>query len=587
MAEMLSPGVYVSEIDYSEYVSESSTCIIGMVGGARRGPIGVPTLVTTQAQMVSLFGKPIEGDYGVYSALAALTKASQLYYTRVVRGGIKASAGVLGTNKVLYKAKESGDTYNGLQISQSALSDEVFKVIVKSTKGEELESFDNLSLSGTSSNYVESIINGNSNYITASVQYSGTIKEMDFTLEGGSGSGSYARAGVEGKDKLTFRSKYYDSDLNGCTVVISEVDNYGYFDITVKNSDELIESWASVCLDTDSDRYIETIINSGSSRIVVTVNDDESITLEENSMSFSGGDDGVDGISVEDIIGEETSTGIYAVSNPETIDIDILTVPGWSDSKVVAAGISVCEDRGDCLYIVDPPFGLSAQDIIAWSNGTGSYVHTGFDSSYAALYWPWVKVSDSYTKKNVWLPPSGYVAAQYAYNDEVGHPWTAPAGLDRGTMSKPIGLELNPTKGERDAVYGNRNVVNPIVNFLSSGITIWGQKTMQRKPSSLDRVNVRRLMNYLKKTIELSTRYYVFEQNVESTWERWTTMVDPILSDIRTQGGIYDYKIEIQPTDNEVENNQMPASVSIKPTKTAEFIPLTFNIMPYTATFDE
>jgi phage tail sheath protein FI len=94
-------------------------------------------------------------------------------------------------------------------------------------------------------------------------------------------------------------------------------------------------------------------------------------------------------------------------------------------------------------------------------------------------------------------------------------------------------------------------------------------------------------MNYLKKTIELSTRYYVFEQNVESTWERWTTMVDPILSDIRTQGGIYDYKIEIQPTDNEVENNQMPASVSIKPTKTAEFIPLTFNIMPYTATFDE
>jgi hypothetical protein len=587
MAEMLSPGVYVSEIDYSEYVSESSTCIIGMVGGARRGPIGVPTLVTTQAQMVSLFGKPIEGDYGVYSALAALTKASQLYYTRVVRGGIKASAGVLGTNKVLYKAKESGDTYNGLQISQSALSDEVFKVIVKSTKGEELESFDNLSLSGTSSNYVESIINGNSNYITASVQYSGTVKEVDFTLEGGSGSGSYARAGVEGKDKLTFRSKYYDSDLNGCTVVISEVDNYGYFDITVKNSDELIESWASVCLDTDSDRYIETIINSGSSRIVVTVNDDESITLEENSMSFSGGDDGVDGISVEDIIGEETSTGIYAVSNPETIDIDILTVPGWSDSKVVAAGISVCEDRGDCLYIVDPPFGLSAQDIIAWSNGTGSYVHTGFDSSYAALYWPWVKVSDSYTKKNVWLPPSGYVAAQYAYNDEVGHPWTAPAGLDRGTMSKPIGLELNPTKGERDAVYGNRNVVNPIVNFLSSGITIWGQKTMQRKPSSLDRVNVRRLMNYLKKTIELSTRYYVFEQNVESTWERWTTMVDPILSDIRTQGGIYDYKIEIQPTDNEVENNQMPASVSIKPTKTAEFIPLTFNIMPYTATFDE
>ena len=154
-------------------------------------------------------------------------------------------------------------------------------------------------------------------------------------------------------------------------------------------------------------------------------------------------------------------------------------------------------------------------------------------------------------------------------------------------MSKPIGLELNPTKGERDAVYGNRNVVNPLTNFLSNGITIWGQKTMQRKPSSLDRVNVRRLMNYLKKTIGLSTRYFVFEQNIESTWERWRTMVEPILSDIRTQGGLYDYKIEVEPTADDIENSRMPVSVSIKPTKTAEFIPLTFNIMPYAASFDE
>ena len=247
MAEMLSPGVYVNEVDYSEYVSAASTCIIGMVGGARRGPVGVPTLLTTQAQAVSIFGKPVEGDYGIYSALAALTKASQVYYTRVVRGGIRASAGVLGTHKVLYRAKEYGESYNGIQVVQSALSDNAFSVRVLSKEGEELESFDNLELNGVSSKFVEAIINGNSNYILASVQYSGTIKEQTFTLAGGSGSGTYARAGEEGVDKLTFRSKYYDSDLNGCTVVISEADNYGYFDVTIKNGEDLVESWSSVC----------------------------------------------------------------------------------------------------------------------------------------------------------------------------------------------------------------------------------------------------------------------------------------------------------------------------------------------------
>ena len=584
---MLSPGVYTTEVDYSEYVSDASTCIIGMVGGARRGPVGVPTLITNQAQMVNIFGKPVEGEYGVYSALAALTKASQLYYTRVVRGGIRASAGILGTHKVLYKAKNQGEFYNGYQIEQTAEDGGVFSIKVKDPEGVELESFDNLSVSGVSDSFIESVVNGVSDYITAHVQYSGSIKEQVFTLEGGSGSGTYARAGVEGTDKITFRSKYFDSDLNGCFAVISEADAYGYFDITIKDADGLIESWESVTLDTESDRYVESIINSGSSRIVCTVNNDEGIPFEEDTLSFSGGDNGISGISIDDIIGEETGTGLYAFSNAETVDIDVLTAPGQTDAKVVNAGITICENRADCIFIADTPFGLSAQEVVAWSNGTGSYIHKGFDSSYGAMYWPWVKVADSYSKKNIWLPPSGYVAAQYAYNDEVANPWNAPAGLERGVISKPIGIEFSPTKGERDAVYGNRNIVNPIANFLSNGLVIWGQKTMQRKPSSLDRVNVRRLMNYLKKTIGNATRYFVFEQNTESTWERWKNMVEPTLTSIRDNGGIYEYKIEVDPTEADVENSRMPVSVSIKPTKTAEFIPLTFNIMPYSASFDE
>ena len=123
--------------------------------------------------------------------------------------------------------------------------------------------------------------------------------------------------------------------------------------------------------------------------------------------------------------------------------------------------------------------------------------------------------------------------------------------------------------------------------FISNGIVIWGQKTMQRLPSALDRVNVRRLMNYLKRNIGIATRNFVFEQNVDATWERWKNTVEPILDNARANSGIYDYKIVLEATASDIENNRMPISIYVKPTKAAEFIALTFNIMQYSASFDD
>ena len=145
---------------------------------------------------------------------------------------------------------------------------------------------------------------------------------------------------------------------------------------------------------------------------------------------------------------------------------------------------------------------------------------------------------------------------------------------------------MSPTQGERDAIYGNRNVINPIVNFISNGIVIWGQKTTQRTPSALDRVNVRRLMCYLKRNISNVTRNFVFEQNIAATWERWKTTVEPILINAKNNGGLYEYKIVTEATAADIENNRMPIVIYVKPVKAAEFISLTFNIMPYSASFD-
>lgn len=604
----MSPGVYTREVDYSNYVSDTSTCVIGIVGAATRGPVGIPTLITTQAQMIDVFGEPVEGEFGVYSALQVLTQCNQVYYTRVVRAGVRASAGTLGVDKLLFESKDYGPDLNGYRIILTApdASTGEFNVTLKGSTGDSaIEEFGPVVLTSSSPNYIETIINGQSNYIRVKVQYSGSVSAKTLTLGGteetrGKGSGSYATAGKDGSGAdataLYFRSKYYDSDLNGCNAVISAPDQFGYFDVTISDGADLVESWTSLSTDPTSNRYVENIINSGSDRIIVTVNKSKIpaggsvVEVTEETLTFSGGDNAIVGITTTDIIGESTGSGLYAYSNPEVISIDVLIAPGWSDISVIRAGLSLCEKRADCIFIADCPFGMSAQEMIAWSNGVDPYQQTGFngfDSSYGALYWPWLRVSDSYTKRDIWLPPSGFVAAQYAYTDEVSFPWNAPAGLNRGKITTALGVEISPTQGERDAVYGNRNIVNPIVNFISNGIVIWGQKTMQRLPSALDRVNVRRLMNYLKRNIGIATRNFVFEQNVESTWERWKNTVEPILDNARANSGIYDYKIVMEATASDIENSRMPISIYVKPTKAAEFISLTFNIMQYSASFDD
>lgn len=596
MASNLSPGVYTTELDYSEYTRDTSTCVIGIVGGARRGPVGVPTLVTDTDSMVKTFGKPSEGEYGVYSALIALNNASQVYYTRVVRNGTKASAGTVDTDKVLYSAKNIGEEFNGIKIIQTELDSgkSTFTVTVKDTQDKVLETFADLDLTPSSEHYVETVINTTSNYIRASVQYKGNITAKTFTLgdtlgNKGTNSGSYAHAGKEDTDKILLRSKYYDSDINSCSAIISAQDNFGYFTINIVDTDgNVLESWPSLSMDYKSSRYVETIINKGSDRITCTVNTKEGVDFKEGTLIFSGGDDGIEGITTDDIIGETRGNGLYAFSNPETVSIDVLMAPGWSDMSVISAGIAIAEKRSDCIYIADPPFGMRPQGIIDWSNGSGAYTdHKGLDSSYGALYWPWLKVSDSYTKKDIWMPPSGFVAGQYAYNDNIAHPWYAPAGLTRGKITKAIGVEMSPTQGERDALYGNRNVVNPIVNFISNGIVIWGQKTLQRNPTALDRVNVRRLMCYLERITSNVLRNYVFEQNVDSTWERLMTALTPLYDNVKANGGLYDYKIVMVDDAQDVENNRKNIRVYVKPTKTAEYLDLTFMVEPYSASFDK
>jgi len=275
---------------------------------------------------------------------------------------------------------------------------------------------------------------------------------------------------------------------------------------------------------------------------------------------------------------------ISAVSNPDEFDINMLVIPGVDatlHSSVVTYAKNMCEDRGDTFYIMD-----LASKGNGISNVTGTA--TSYDTNYGAVYYPWVRILDTSTGKLIWVPPSVVMAGVIAFTDKVSHEWFAPAGLLRGGLSDVIEAETRLTHDERDELYENR--VNPIATFPGQGVVVWGQKTLQGKPSALDRVNVRRLLIKLKKFIASSTKFLVFEQNTAATRNRFLNIVNPFLEQVQQNSGLSAFKVVMDETNNTpdlIDRNILFGQIYIQPTRTAEFIILDFNIMPTGATFPE
>jgi hypothetical protein len=277
------------------------------------------------------------------------------------------------------------------------------------------------------------------------------------------------------------------------------------------------------------------------------------------------------------------STGIYSFANPEVFDITLLATPGFSSGPVIAQSLAMCEGRGDCLYIVDPPFGLRPQQVVDWHNGMlFSDLRAALNSSYGALYWSWVEIFDQFNGGTIFVPPSGHVAAVYARTARETELWFAPAGLNRGRLLTALDLEFNPTQGERDLLYGFNNAVNPLVNFPQDGITVFGQRTLQRKDSALDRVNVRMLLIALKKALIPLLRNFLFEPNDRVLWRQVQNSIEPTLDDIRARRGLTAYQVIVDERNNTPirrDRNELWVSVLIKPTRAVEFIVLNLVIL--------
>jgi len=279
----------------------------------------------------------------------------------------------------------------------------------------------------------------------------------------------------------------------------------------------------------------------------------------------------------------EYKRALNQLSNADAVDFNLLVIPGVIyklHSYIAQSAIDLCEARGDAFYIMD------LDELTATIDSVTTQAEL-LDTNYAAGYYPWVRVLDDQTGTFVWAPPSVVLPEVYKYSDNVGAEWFAPAGLNRGGIPGAVGVKTRLTQTQRDVLYENK--VNPIAQFPGQGICVWGQKTLQRRASALDRVNVRRLLITVKKYIASSARFLVFEQNTEATRNRFLNIVNPYLAGIQQRSGLTTFKVVMDETNNTpdlIDRNILVGSIYLQPTRTAEFIKLDFNILPTGATFD-
>jgi phage tail sheath protein FI len=273
---------------------------------------------------------------------------------------------------------------------------------------------------------------------------------------------------------------------------------------------------------------------------------------------------------------------VNLLSNKDDYQFNILSTPGLLNehhTSTISTIISNTITRGDNLYVVDMvDYDGVLTDVVTQASSR--------NTSYAATYWPWVRILDPATGKQVFVPASTLLPGVYAYNDKVSAPWFAPAGINRGGLSMVLSAKQKLSQGDKDTLYENN--INPLATLPKTGVCVFGQKTLQKGASALDRINVRRLMIELKSHISQIADTLVFEQNTTTTRNNFLTRVNPYLEAIQQKQGLYAFRVVMDESNNTpdvIDRNQLVGQIYVQPTRTAEFIALDFILEPTGASF--
>jgi len=581
MAEtIISPGVFTRENDISFIQPAPVEAGAAIIGPAVKGPVNIPTLVTSYNEYVRKFGTTFQSGSNSYEYLTSLAVknyfqqgGNSALVSRVVSGSFtratstKITGSAVPTAPFALETLGKGTIYNnstGLEDSGAENSDnslisgssdnirwEVSNVndaqgtfTLSVRQGNDnlknkviLETFNNLSLDPNSGNYIEKIIGTQYQQLTTDSDGSKYIRTF----------GEYVN-----------RSNY----IRVSAVNIQTINYLSTDGITVNTDTDSISYSGSLPIGQSGSFYdADGGINPGAN-FFGNIN-------STNTQGLNPSTDYADVITV--------------LENTEDYVFNIISAPGLvyeltNHGTQIDSIISLAETRGDCIAVVDL---VEHGDTVGGATAQAS----NLNSSYAASYWPWLQMQSA-TGKNEWVPASVVIPGVYAFTDNSSAPWFAPAGLVRGGIVGVIQAERRLTRTQRDTLYSAK--INPIASFPGQGISVFGQKTLQTKASALDRVNVRRLLIELKKFIGDQSRNLVFEQNTITTRNRFLSTVNPYLESVVQRQGLYAYRVVMDDTNNTadvVDRNQLIGQIFIQPAKTAEFIVLDFTIEPTGATF--
>jgi len=584
MAEkIISPGVFQNESDQSLVQRGIQGTATAVVGPTVKGTPLVPTYVSSYSEFASKFGESFKSGSYYYEYFTSQTAreffqngGQTLLVTRVISGSANVStyassvvpAFVSGstTNSFTIEALTWGDVMNNTssltsgslasgttnnvrwEVTSVNTGSGLFTLAVRqgndnNAQKNYIETWPNLSLDPNLPNYISRVI-GDSKFV-------------------------YTYDSVDGKAYINQTGSYANASqyIRVASVVTPQVDSID------NNGNYKAATYSGSLPALGSGSYGGSFAGGVAATNATASQFNENIGLGTTYNTGSSGN--IQGFTTDDYI-----TAFNLLTNKDDYKFNVLLAPGVTLTGAAASTmISTVEGRGDAIAIID-------NDVYGKPVATAANNAAGQSSNYAATYWPWAQTYNSNLGKTTWVPASTVVGGVYAFNDQVAQPWFAPAGINRGGIPSVLKVERRLSQSDRDTLY-NANV-NPLATFPGEGVVIFGQKTLQRKATSLDRVNVRRLLISLKDYIGQVSNALVFEQNTNVTRNRFLAQVNPYMESVVQRQGLYAYRVIMDDTNNTadvIDRNQLVGQIYIQPTKTAEFIILNFNILPTGATF--
>ena len=590
MAEaLISPGVFLTENDQSQITAGPITVGAALIGPTVSGQVNIPTLVTSYSDFKASFGTSfISGgtNYDYLTSQAAYNYFQQggtsLLVTRVASGSYTAataSVGSIGGNSSFVLetlsvgtvmnnnySSSASQTTKGLlpsgstnnirwEITTVDTGSGLFTLIVRqgndtTTNKSVLETWSNLSLDPNQNNYIEYIIGNRKPLVTSE---NGTYYIQN--------TGSYANA-----------SNYIRvaSVTNPTPNYLNPVGQpYAYYTASMP---QLGSGSLNGAFGGASGAFYGGL-DATTWTTSAPLNMFESIPAVAATTPTN---------NIQGLLATDYDIAINLLANPDAYVYNSIYAPGITTqnaSAEISTLLTTAQNRGDAIAVVDMvSFG---QTIAAATSNAQTY-----DNSYGATYWPWVQTRSTDTGKLHFVPASTIIPGVYEYNDKVSAEWFAPAGLNRGGLPTVIQPERRLTVSDRNTLYAAK--VNPIAVFPGQGTVVYGQKTLQAKASALDRVNVRRLLIALKGYIGQIAQTLVFEQNTAVTRQKFLSQVNPYLDYVQQRQGLYAFRVVMDETNNTpdvIDRNLLVGAIYLQPTRTAEFIQLTFNVLPTGVTF--